>query len=95
MMAIQTVLPSEQVVSAYPSRYLYDAKRFPELALQTPEPVEVDGPLRVETLYQYRYLEGWEGDVPLSMTYMVAERTYTRTKMLFERTASAGGAWWA
>jgi hypothetical protein len=37
----------------------------------------------METTYQYRQIEGWLGDVPVSFTYLMAYRSYEYTKQVF------------
>ncbi|MCX7828034.1 MAG: hypothetical protein N2315_02380 [Thermanaerothrix sp.] len=45
--------------------------------------VPVPGDRDMDVVYQYRVLEGWQGDVPVSMTYLVARRSYRETEVLF------------
>jgi hypothetical protein len=37
----------------------------------------------METLYQFRQVEGWLGDMPVSFTYLIANRSYEYTKQVF------------
>jgi hypothetical protein len=37
----------------------------------------------MDTLYQYRQIEGWLGDVPVSFTCLMAYRSYEYTKQIF------------
>ena len=46
----------------------------------------LEGSGRMDTLYQYRQMEGWLGDVPVSFTYLMAYRSYEYTKQDFTKT---------
>jgi hypothetical protein len=37
----------------------------------------------METVYQFRQIEGWLGDMPVSFTYLMAYRSYEYTKQVF------------
>jgi hypothetical protein len=45
--------------------------------------IVLDGPGRLETTYQYRAVEGWLGDIPVSFTFLMAYRSYEYTKHVF------------
>jgi hypothetical protein len=48
-----------------------------------PYTVTVDGEGSLDTVYRYRQVEGWLGDVPASFTFLMAYRSYEYTKQVF------------
>lgn len=70
------------------SAYLYGLDRnfLPPKSQQGAGQIVLEGPGRLETLYQYRQIEGWLGDVPVSFTYLMAYRSYEYTKQIFTKT---------
>lgn len=82
--------------AAHQSAYLYGVDRQ---LLPPKSPVgnyvELSGPGRMETTYQYRQIEGWLGDVPATFTFLMAYRSYEYTKQIFsdyDRRMSTRGA---
>ena len=70
---------------AHQSSYLYGVNKEylpPRMELHN-ELVTLEGRGRMDTVYQYRQIEGWLGDVPVSMTYLMAYRSYEYTKQVF------------
>jgi hypothetical protein len=70
---------------AHESAYAYGVERK-YLPPKPPEPnpyVVLPGYGHMETTYQYRYNEGWLGDVPVSFTSLMAYRSYEYTKQVF------------
>ncbi|EHM10317.1 hypothetical protein TheveDRAFT_1194 [Thermanaerovibrio velox DSM 12556] len=66
--------------------YLYGVSRVgePSVPPAWPNRVPVPGNKDMDVVYQYRVLEGWQGDIPVSMTYLVARRSYEEVEMLFK-----------
>jgi hypothetical protein len=85
-MNIRTVVSAGAVQDvAHESAYAYGVERK-FLSPKSPSQrnyIELPGPGRMETLYQYRQIEGWLGDVPVSFTYLMAYRSYEYTKNVF------------
>ena len=85
-MNIKMAVPAGAVQNlAHQSAYAYgvDRKFLPP---KSPDPykyIEVPGPGRMDTTYQYRQIEGWLGDVPVSFTFLMAYRSYEHTKQVF------------
>lgn len=73
---------------AQESAYLYGLDRsfLPPKSLPNKEQIVLAGSGRLDTLYQYRQIEGWLGDVPVSFTYLMAYRSYEYTKQIFTKT---------
>ena len=71
--------------SAQQSAYLYGLN--PEyLPAKSPDGrsyVAIDMPARMDTVYQFRQTEGWLGDMPVSLTYLMAYRSYEYTRQVF------------
>ena len=85
-MNIMTVAHAGAVQNiAHQSAYAYGTERK-FLPPKSPEPykyIEIPGPGQMETMYQYRHIEGWLGDVPMSFTFLMAYRSYEYTKQVF------------
>ena len=85
-MNIMTVARAGAVQNiAHQSEYAYGVERR-YLPPKSPEPrnyVTLPGPGHMETTYQYRQIEGWLGDVPVSFTCLMAYRSYEYTKQMF------------
>lgn len=88
-MNIQSVARSLTSMNiAHQSDYLYglDRNLLPPKSLPNHERVALDGAGHVDTIYQFRRIEGWLGDVPVSFTYLMAYRSYEQTKLVFSKT---------
>ena len=85
-MNIMTVARAGAVQNiAHQSAYAYGVDRK-FLSPKSPEQnryIELPGPGHMETTYQYRQMEGWLGDVPVSFTFLMAYRSYEYTKQVF------------
>ncbi|MDR3281133.1 MAG: hypothetical protein LBT23_11535 [Synergistaceae bacterium] len=70
---------------AHQSAYVYGVDRqfLPPKSPRQNNHIEILGPGKLETTYQYRQIEGWLGDVPVSFTYLMAYRSYEHTKQIF------------
>jgi len=70
---------------AHQSAYAYgvDRKFLPPKSPEQYNYIELPGPGRMDTTYQYRQIEGWLGDVPVSFTFLMAYRSYEYTKQVF------------
>ena len=70
---------------AHQSAYAYGVERkfLPPKSPEQYKYIELPGPGRMETTYQYRQIEGWLGDVPVSFTFLMAYRSYEYTKQVF------------
>ena len=70
---------------AHQSAYAYGSERklLPPKSPEQNRYIELPGPGRMETTYQYRQIEGWLGDVPMSFTFLMAYRSYEYTKQVF------------
>jgi hypothetical protein len=70
---------------AHQSAFIYGVDRefLPPKSPQSKPYVTVPGPGHMETLYQFRQVEGWLGDMPVSFTYLIANRSYEYTKQVF------------
>jgi hypothetical protein len=85
-MNIRTVARAGAVQDvAHQSGYLYGVDRqfLPPKSPKPYEQVVLAGPGRMDTTYQYRQIEGWVGDIPVSFTYLMAYRSYEYTKQTF------------
>ena len=51
---------------------------------QPVERIEIPGPREMDVVYQYRVLEGWQGEIPLSLTYLVATRSYSQSVVVYQ-----------
>jgi hypothetical protein len=71
--------------AAHQSAFVYGVNRefLPPKSPQSPPYVTVPGPGHMDTIYQFRQVEGWLGDMPVSFTYLVANRSYEYTKQVF------------
>lgn len=45
--------------------------------------VTLEGAGNLDTVYRFRQIEGWLGDMPVSFTYLMAYRSYEYTKQVF------------
>lgn len=85
---------------AHQSAYIYGVDRefLPPKSPQSRAFVTVPGTSNMETIYQFRQVEGWLGDMPVSFTYLIANRSYEYTKMVFSdwdrRTANTSASSW-
>ncbi|MDR0615867.1 MAG: hypothetical protein LBG29_03575 [Synergistaceae bacterium] len=70
---------------AHQSAFVYGVGRefLPPKSHQGSPYVTVPGQGNMETLYQFRQVEGWLGDMPVSFTYLIANRSYEYTKQVF------------
>jgi hypothetical protein len=70
---------------AHQSAFVYGVNReyLPPKSPQVPPYVTVPGQGHMDTVYQFRQVEGWQGDMPVSFTYLVANRSYEYTKQVF------------
>ena len=70
---------------AHQSAYAYGVERkfLPPKSPEQHKYIELPGPGRMDTTYQYRQMEGWLGDVPVSFTFLMAYRSYEYTKQVF------------
>ena len=68
-------------LSAY--GYGVDRKFLPPKSPEQNNYIVLPGPGRMDTTYQYRQIEGWVGDVPVSFTFLMAYRSYEYTKQVF------------
>jgi len=87
-MNIRTVLWSGASQSvAHESAYLYglDRNLLPPKSPPSKQQVTLEGSGNLQTLYQYRQIEGWLGDVPVSFTCLMAYRSYEYTKQIFTK----------
>jgi hypothetical protein len=85
-MNIRTVARAGAVQNvAHQSAYVYGVDRqfLPPKSPSQNNYIIRDGPGRMDTTYQYRQIEGWLGDVPVSFTYLMAYRSYEYTKHVF------------
>lgn len=84
-MRIQSVQGVGVQSVAHSSNYLYGVQRdlLPPQSPYSKQYVELDGPIQQDIVYQFRQIEGWLGDVPVSFTYLTAHRSYQHTKQLF------------
>ncbi|MDR1651466.1 MAG: hypothetical protein LBR87_06740 [Synergistaceae bacterium] len=71
--------------AAHQSAYVYgiDRQFLPPKSPKRNDYIELHGPGRLDTTYQYRQIEGWLGDVPVSFTFLMAYRSYEYTKQVF------------
>ncbi|MDR3321429.1 MAG: hypothetical protein LBS93_03195 [Synergistaceae bacterium] len=85
---------------AHQSDFVYGVNRefLPPKSPQAPKAVTLQGQGHMDTVYQYRQLEGWLGDMPVSFTYLIANRSYEYTKQVFmdwdKRTATTNVNSW-
>ena len=85
-MNIRTVARAGAVQDvAHQSAYVYGVDRqfLPPKSPNQNKHIVLDGPGKMETIYQYRQIEGWLGDVPVSFTFLMAYRSYEYTKHVF------------
>ena len=88
-MTITPVYAGRQV-SSHQSNYMYGIEKRQVFEQVQNESVSspVNTSRRQETIYQFRHIEGWAGDMPVTFTYLNAKRVYHITKELF-----AGTSW--
>lgn len=72
-----------QVPGEVPLLYGVGRIRDKEVLPSWPNRVAIPGDRDMDVVYQYRVLEGWQGDIPVSMTYLVARRSYSQMELLF------------
>lgn len=84
-MNIKTALTTRIQDVAHQSMYTYglDKQLLPPKSPQEAPDVVVPGKGNLETRYQYTNINGWIGDVPVTFTMMVAQRSYEYTKQIF------------
>jgi hypothetical protein len=85
-MNIKTVARAGAVQDvAHQSAYAYGVDRqfLPPKSPSQNNYIVLPGAGHMETTYQYRQIEGWLGDVPVSFTYLMAYRSYEYTKNVF------------
>jgi hypothetical protein len=84
-MNIQSVSKVRVQDVAHQSAFVYGVNReyLPPKSPQGPQTVTVDGSGQLDTIYQFRQVEGWLGDVPVSFTFLLAQRSYEYTKQVF------------
>jgi hypothetical protein len=85
-MNIRTVARAGAVQDVgHQSAYVYgiDKEFLPPKSPRQNNDIVVHGPGRLDTLYQYRQIEGWLGEVPVTFTYLMAYRSYEYTKQIF------------
>lgn len=72
---------------AHQSAYVYGVERghLPPKSPDGKTYVVLDGPGRMDTIYRFRQMEGWLGEVPVTFTYLMAYRSYEYTKEIFSR----------
>jgi hypothetical protein len=70
---------------AHQSAYVYGVDRqfLPPRSPAQNNHIVLGGTGRMDVTYQYRQIEGWLGDVPVSFTYLMAYRSYEYTKQIF------------
>ncbi len=70
---------------AHQSAFVYGVNRehLPPRSPSAPHYVTLPGRGHMETVYQFRQVEGWLGDVPVSFTFLTAQRSYEYTKQIF------------
>ena len=84
-MNIQTVVRMEGYAVPGGSSYLYGTTPQRAVAAAPPvERIEIPGPREMDVVYQYRVLEGWQGEIPLSLTYLVATRSYSQSVVVYQ-----------
>jgi hypothetical protein len=85
-MNIKSVARSGAVQDAgHPSAYVYgiDREFLPPKSPRHYNDIVIDSPAHLDTLYQYRLIEGWMGEMPVTFTYLMAYRSYEYTKQIF------------
>ena len=94
-MNIQTVVRTEgyAVPGQVYSLYGTEARR-PFEGPPAVRRVEVPGPREMDILYQYRVTEGWQGEIPLSLTYLVASRSYSQSTLVYQEQERARPRYW-
>lgn len=84
-MNIRSVSGAGAVQEAHASAYLYGIDRayLPPKSPRGRDVFTSAGQGHMETVYQFRQIEGWLGDMPVSFTYLMAYRSYEYTKQVF------------
>jgi hypothetical protein len=86
--------------AAHQTSFVYGVNRefLPPKSPLTSPYVTVAGRGQMDTVYQFRQIEGWLGDMPVSFTYLIANRSYEYTKLVFDnwdrRTATSNVNSW-
>ncbi|MDR1471603.1 MAG: hypothetical protein LBS75_03685 [Synergistaceae bacterium] len=99
-MNIRSVSGAGGVQEAHASSYIYGIERayLPPKSPHSRDVFTRVGPGQMETVYQFRQVEGWLGDVPVSFTFLMAYRSYEYTKQVFSdwdrRTATSSVNSW-
>ena len=73
---------------AHQSAFVYGVDRGflpPKSPSGKTQNVTLDGSGNLDTVYRFRQIEGWLGDVPVSFTYLMAYRSYEYTKQVFSQ----------
>ncbi|GHV29308.1 hypothetical protein FACS1894167_08420 [Synergistales bacterium] len=85
-MIIQSVARAGAIQDlAHQSMYTYGVERnyLPPKSPNEYKRIELPANGHMDTVYQYRQTEGWIGDVPVSFTSLIANRSYEYTKGIF------------
>ena len=84
-MNIQSVSKGRVQDVAHQSAFVYGMNReyLPPRQQHGPAVITVEGEGHLDTVYRFRSMEGWLGDVPASFTYLMAYRSYEYTKQVF------------
>jgi hypothetical protein len=71
--------------TAHQSAFIYGVNRefLPPKSPQGASYVTLPDSGHMDTIYQFRQVEGWLGDMPVSFTYLIANRSYEYTKQVF------------
>ncbi|WP_281745410.1 hypothetical protein [Thermanaerovibrio acidaminovorans] len=72
-----------QIPGEVPFLYGVARGREKEVPPSWPNRVPVPGDRDMDVVYHYRVIEGWQGDVPVSVMYLVARRSYRETDLMF------------
>jgi hypothetical protein len=84
-MNIQSVSTTRVQDVAHQSAFVYGVNRefLPPKSPEGRQTVNLDGQGQMDTIYQFRQMEGWLGDMPVSFTFLLAQRSYEYTKQVF------------
>lgn len=88
-MSITPIYTGRQV-SSHQSNYMYGIEKkqvFEQVQSEQPSS-PINASRKQETIYQFRHIEGWVGDLPVTFTFLNAKRVYLTTKELF-----TGSSW--
>lgn len=84
-MNIKTVVSTRIQDIAHHSAYTYGLEKqmLPPKSPEREQDIVLPGKGHMQTIYNYTNVNSWIGDVPVTFTMLVAQRSYEYTKQIF------------